>query len=311
MIPMFDGHCDTIMRCFEHPEAHISGTGGHWDLDRMHFGPSGQFFAFFWDSAANPDYRAMFDGMYTVFQRELDREKERVAFCRTGEEAQEAFRAEKLAAFLSVEGGELLGCDLGMLEEGWQKGVRAVNITWNHSNALSGSHCEEPERGLSPLGKDFVRRMQSLGMVVDVSHLSDPGFWDVMEVTEKPVMASHSNSRNVHFHTRNLTDEQITAIIQTGGVVGLNLCIPFVGNEPVTEDQLFAHIEHILDLGGEHALALGGDWDGIDQVPLGYGGVWGWEKLYESMLRRGYREELIRGIFFDNMMRVVSQVCIM
>ena len=256
---------------------------------------------------------AVYQESHAWFTRELEENRESMGQVRCMEDVARNQAQGKISAMLTLEDGAVIR-EVSQVDQLYAQGVRMVALTWNFSNSLGHPNSTDPakmELGLTALGRDVVARMEELGMVVDVSHLSDPGFWDVMEVTEKPVMASHSNSRNVHFHTRNLTDEQITAIIQTGGVVGLNLCIPFVGNEPVTEDQLFAHIEHILDLGGEHALALGGDWDGIDQVPLGYGGVWGWEKLYESMLRRGYREELVRGIFFDNMMRVVSQVCIM
>jgi membrane dipeptidase len=315
MIPVFDAHCDTVYRCVvEQKEAHFSGTGGHWDLNRMgNLSPLAQFFAVFWDSEkqaqSGQTAQTTFDRYYVTFQKELARLSDKLAFCRTAEEADAAFARGQGAAFLSVEGGELLDCSLSRLEEAYKLGVRAVNLTWNHANALSGSHCDQPERGLSDQGKAFVSRMQDLGMLVDVSHLSDPGFWDVLEQAEKPVMASHSNSRAAHFHTRNLTDGQFTAIIKNGGIVGLNLCPSFLGEEPVKEEQLFAHIEHFLDLGGEHTLALGGDWDGISHGPAGYNGIWDWEKLYEGMMRRNYSETLIRGIFFDNLMRVVRQVC--
>lgn len=315
-IPVFDAHCDTVMRCFEREDAHFSGTGGHWDWDRMgRLGPVAQFFALFWDSAEQKKLgrtsQWYFERYCAVFHRELERLDGALAFCRTGAEAEAAFARGQGAAFLSVEGGELLDGSLYRLEEAHQAGVRAVNLTWNHANTLSGSHCDQPERGLSAQGRDFVRRMQQLGMLVDVSHLSDPGFWDVVEMAEKPIMASHSDSRSTYFNTRNLTDEQFTAIIKNCGIVGINLCPVFLGEEPVREDQIFAHIEHFLDLGGEHTLALGGDWDGIGHGPEGYNGIWDWEKLYEGMLRRNYGETLIRGIFFDNLMRVVRQVCTM
>ena len=313
-IPVFDAHCDTISRCHSQPGRHFSGTGGPWDLDRTQaLSPLAQFFAIFWDSAGQREEssKARFDAQYQTFLREVDRLKGRLAFCRTGAEAQAAFARNQAAAFLSVEGGELLDCSLHRLDEAFALGVRAVNLTWNHANSLAGSHRDQPEQGLTAQGRAFVERMQKLGILVDVSHLSDAGFWDVVEMSEKPVMASHSNSRTAYFHTRNLTDEQFTAIIQNGGVVGLNLYTAFLGEEPVTEDQLIAHMEHFLDLGGEHTLALGSDWDGIDRAPAGYSGVWDWERLWEGLLRRNYREDLLRGIFFDNLMRIVSQVCIM
>ena len=150
---------------------------------------------------------------YALFEREMAANADLAAFCRTGAEAEAAFRSGRRAAFLSVEGAELLDCSLERLEEAHAMGVRAVNPTWNHVNALSGTNAEEPERGLTPQGRVFVRKMERLGMLVDVSHLSDPGFWDVAEELSGPFFASHSNARAVFSHPRNLTDEQFTAII--------------------------------------------------------------------------------------------------
>ncbi len=308
MIPLFDAHCDTLHRCAASPGSGFTG-GGQWDLAKMgRFCPKGQFFAIWWDSARENDG---FAAQYAVFQRECRRHSGAVSFCRTGAEGQAAARAGKLAAYLSVEGGELLECSLARLEEAWRLGVRCVNLTWNHANALSGSHCDRPEQGLTSLGRAFVRRMGELGMLIDVSHLSDAGFWDVMEATDRPVVATHSNSRSVFFHTRNLTDRQFTAIMDHNGAVGLNAYAAFLGPDPVTQDRLIAHLEHFLALGGEKTVALGGDWDGCDRLPAGCDGVWDWEKLYEALLRRNNKEDLVRDLFYNNLMRVVNEVCIM
>lgn len=312
-VPLFDAHCDTISRCARLTSAHFSGTGGQWDLDRMgECSPAAQFFAIFWDSARHPGESAqLFQDQYQVFRRELDRLGDRAAFCRSAGEAEAAFRQGKLAAFLSVEGGELLDCSLERLEEAHRLGVRAVNLTWNHANALSGSHCDQPERGLSPLGKNFVDRMEELGMLIDLSHLSDPGIWDVLERSAGPVLASHSNSRAVCSHTRNLTDGQMAVIIEKHGVIGLNLYDAFLTRGKATEDSAVAQIEHIWALGGRKSLALGGDWDGGITGPAGYEGVWDWARLYERLLRDNVPEGLIQDLFFNNMMRIVSEVCTM
>ena len=229
---------------------------------------------------------------------------DRVVHCRSGEDARQAHEQGKIAAFLSVEGAHSLNCDLDQLRLAYDRGVRAVNLTWNNANVLSGTNCQEPERGLSRQGREFVREMERLGMLVDVSHLSDPGFWDVMEMARRPIIASHSNARAVCPHTRNLTDEQFTAIIKNQGVVGLNLCREFVGGREDV-DALAAHLEHFLALGGERTVALGGDLDGCEPVK-GIPDIAGWAVFYERLLQLNYKESVLEDLFYNNFMRVVS-----
>lgn len=311
-ICLFDGHCDTISRCLEQGGG-FRRNAGHLDLERTAvFGPYAQFFAIFGDAATQPGLplRQLFQKEYAIFQREMAANSGLAVHCRTAEEADAAFRAGKRAAFLSVEGAELLDCDVERLEEAYRLGVRAVNITWNHANVLSGSNAEEKERGLSGQGREFVRRMNRLGMLVDVSHLSDPGFWDVAELCEGPFIASHSNARAVFSAPRNLTNRQFTAIIEHHGVAGLNMFADFLGADPDC-DTVISHLEHFLSLGGEKNVSIGGDWDGISRMPRGMSGIQDMAELYERLLRRNYSEALVRDVFFNNLMRVVSKVCTM
>lgn len=310
-IPVFDGHCDTLFHLTRMPQETMANSSGHWNLQKVHmFGNQAQFFAIFWDSAM-PLTGMMVKRELKNFKKECRRNKDAIQHCTTIEQAKQAWKEGKIAAFLSVEGAELIGCSLSGLKKAYNEGVRAVNLTWNHANALSGSHCDKPEQGLTELGREYVKEMQKLGMLVDVSHLSDPGFWDVMEITKKPVIATHSNSRAVFSHTRNLTDEQFTAIMKYHGVVGLNAYAKFLGEGIVTAETVMAHLEHFLSLGGEHSVALGGDWDGCNQLPQGWTGIWNWADFYELLLRNNYSEELVRDLFFNNMMRTVTKVCTM
>lgn len=309
---LFDGHCDTILRCY------LEGGGlrrqaGHLDLERRRGkGRWAQFFATFGSPEDMPG-RSLWEVFleeYALFRSEVDANADLVVFCRTGAEAQAAFAAGKTAAFLSAEGAELLDCDPDKLRLAHRMGVRAVNITWNHPNALSGTNAEERDRGLSDLGRAFVRTMGELGMLVDVSHLSDPGFWDVMEITDRTVVATHSNARAIFPHPRNLTDAQFTAIINTNGVAGLNMYAGFLGEDP-DFDTVVSHLEHFLALGGENNVSMGGDWDGITRMPRGMSGIQDMEKLYEHLLRRNYSESLLEKVFYSNLMRVVNEVCSM
>ena len=308
----FDGHCDTILRSFVDGRS-LRANGGHLDLERLsRFDRAAQFFAIFADKQeigglTMPD---CFHQMYDIFKRELAANADLAVHCRTAEEARSAWADGKVAAFLSGEGSELLGCSLEGLEEAYRLGVRAVNLTWNYENPLSGSNAEGADKGLTPLGRQFVRRMQELGMLVDVSHLSDPGFWDVMELATKPIFASHSDSRAVCGHKRNLTDAQFTAIISNHGVAGINMCVDFLGEDPDIS-TVVAHIDHWMALGGEKNISLGGDWDGIARTP---GGIWGVEdigRVAEELLRLNYKEEQVDDLCLNNLMRVVSEVCTM
>ena len=309
---LFDGHCDTILRCYMEGGG-LRRQAGHLDLERRRGkGRWAQFFATFGSPEDMPG-RSLWEVFleeYALFRSEVDANADLVVFCRTGEEARAAFAAGKTAAFLSAEGAELLDCDPDKLRLAHRMGVRAVNITWNHPNALSGTNAEEQDRGLSEQGRAFVKTMGELGMLVDVSHLSDPGFWDVMEVTDRPVVATHSNARAIFPHPRNLTDAQFTAIINTNGVAGLNMYAGFLGDDP-DFDTVVSHLEHFLALGGENNVSMGGDWDGITQMPQGMSGIQDMEKLYEHLLRRNYSESLLEKVFYSNLMRVVNEVCSM
>lgn len=308
---IFDGHCDTILRCYRTGSG-IDKNDGHLDLERMEaLGQCAQFFALFWSAGSKEKTpEQAFREEYAVFCRELERNADRIVQCRTAADIETAWAAGKQAAVLSVEGAELLGCDLAALEEAHAMGVRAVNLTWNYENALAGSNARSPEKGLTAAGKVFVRRMQELGMLVDVSHLSDPGFWDVIEIASKPIFASHSNARALCPHPRNLTDEQFSAIIKNGGVAGLNMCAEFVGEDP-TIDTLIAHIEHWFGLGGENHVSLGGDWDGISATPRDMTGYQDLERLADRLLRMNYSQDRVDGIFYRNLLRVVREVCTM
>lgn len=316
---VFDGHCDTILQSYLDGRGFVKNQG-HLDLERMaRCGQWAQFFAIFWPARRTPVPEMhrddldkplwdVFQAQYAIFTKELENNSDSLTFCRTAWEVEGAWAAGKQAALLSVEGAELLDCDTQKLEQAYKLGVRAINLTWNYENALSGSNDQAPEKGLTELGRAFVEKMQALGMLVDVSHLSDPGFWDVIGMAKKPIFASHSNSRTVCFHPRNLTDEQFTAIIENHGVAGLNMCDLFLGPAPDL-DTAVAHIEHWLGLGGEKNISLGGDWDGITHPPRGVSGIQDLGKLVERLLARNYSEGLIEDLLCNNLIRVVSEVC--
>ena len=226
----------------------------------------------------------------------------RLAF--TGAEVDRAAADGKMAAILSIEGAELIGCDPGQVETAAEWGVRFLNPVWNWPNVLSGTNCRDTDRGLSPLGADFLRQLEACHICPDVSHISDPGFWDVVRLARGPVVATHSNSRALCPHRRNLTDDMFRAIRDSGGVVGLNLYRPFVGPAG-TMEELVAHVEHFLSLGGEKALCLGGDLDGCEELAAGMEGIQDVPQLWQALADRGYPRQLLEDLFWNNLRRLI------
>ena len=306
-IPCFDAHCDTISACTLEGRS-LRKNSGHLDLERLRrFSKAAQVFALYADGAGFPAGTLLrqCEAMRDVFLSEAARNRDILTFCPQGRGVKAANEDGKIGALLSIEGGELLNCDPANLElaAGW--GVRSINITWNHANALSGSHMERPEQGLTDRGREWLRESQRLGLLVDVSHLSDRGFWDVMDMTDRPVIASHSNSRAVCGHSRNLTDDMFRAICQTGGVAGINFWLHFVGGAFSMEDIL-RHVDHFMELGGAKHLALGGDLDGCDALAGGMKGLEDLPMLWNALSAHGYDNATLEDIFYNNLLRVME-----
>lgn len=211
-----------------------------------------------------------------------------------------------VCAMLGIEGGEGIGGSIKRLYELFDKGVRLVTLTWNHENEISGTAYENGG-GLKPFGREAVREMENLGIMVDVSHLSDKGFYDVLEMTNKPFIASHSNSRKVCNIFRNLTDNMFVSLKQKGGVTGINLCPDFLGENPGV-DTIVSHIEHFMALGGEDNVGIGADFDGVPALPEGIRGTEDLYKIFDRLMSLNYSEELCEKIAYKNMMRVFSEV---
>ena len=188
---------------------------------------------------------------------------DRLAQVRTMAQAQEALDAGKFAGMLTVENAKLLAAGEGIAAHLAEAGVRVASLSWNGANPLASGH--NTEGGLTDLGRRAVAELEDAGIVVDVSHLNDPGFEDLLQVAKKPIIATHSNSRAVRDVPRNLTDDQFRAIRDAGGLVGLNFCRDFVsGSGDPSQEELLAHVEHWLDLDGASVIALGSDYDGCD-----------------------------------------------
>jgi membrane dipeptidase len=300
-IPLFDAHCDTAAAILKHGGG-LRKNRYNLDLERYAaYSPRGQVFAIW----ATPGTADIYDRTMAVLRQELTANADLVALCRNAQEARAAQETGRLAAFLSIEGAEILDCDLYRLHQSYQDGVRIIHLCWNHDNVLTGAAMDSGA-GLTARGREFARAAWGLGMLIDLSHISEAAFWEVAELAPGPVIAGHSNARALCDHPRNLTDDQFCAIARSGGVAGLNLWTEFLGLGRDVE-AVVAHAEHFLALGGAGSVCLGGDWDGVDdELPAGITGIQDAGKIYEAMLRRNWSEELVRGIFCRNIMRVLE-----
>ncbi len=306
-----DAHCDTITELLQNGQE-LRQNNCHIDINRLkQYNGYVQFFAAF----ISPDQARMgalscvlsiIDKLYL----EIENNKNDIMLCRNYSDITHALQNKKIAAVLSIEGGEALEGNISALRMLYELGVRAMTLTWNPRNQLADGVGEKNTGGgLTSFGREVVGEMNRLGMLVDVSHISEAGFWDVINLTSAPIIASHSNAKKICGHARNLTDEQLLALKKNGGVPGLNLYPVFLSNSgKASIKDAIDHIEYILALTDENTLGLGADFDGIDSTPEGLEGVQHMGTLFNELLRLNYSEDIVRKIAGENFLRVIKDV---
>jgi membrane dipeptidase len=324
---VIDGHCDTILSLMDRPGwpgyrkrgFFVRNASGHIDLPRLkEGGVTCQVMALYIEPPYKPTRSArrvmeMLDAFYALLDESEDFE---LATC--AKDIERAKSLGKTCALLSIEGGEAVEGSLGLLREYYRLGVRAMGLTWNQRNDIADG-CGEKSAGsgLTDFGVSLVKEMERIGMLVDVSHLSDSSFWAVANIAERPFIASHSNCRAVASHRRNLTDEQIEALAKKGGVIGVVFCPAFVdeNRDNVSLKRICDHIDHLKSVVGVDHIGIGSDFDGYGS-PLGgpdapkvvISDVSEMPKITEELVSRGYTEEEIKKILGGNWLRVYREV---
>lgn len=326
---IIDAHCDTALSVLEKGAdfydndcqldiKRLLGDGfgdkdkTHGDGDKSHENGNGrvQFFAAFADpvkyrGSALTRVHSIIDCVYRA--QELYNDK--ITVCASARDIDKAAVEDKVAAILTVEGGEALNGELSILRQLYRIGVRSLTLAWNHRNLLADGSGERFGAGLSEFGRQVVAEMNRLGMIVDVSHLCEASFYDVLELTKAPVIASHSNSRVVCDHVRNLNDTQLEMIKANGGVIGINFYPYFLNNTgEASIDDVVKHIEHICSVTGENHIGIGSDFDGIECTPRGLEGPQCVYSLFDRLSRMNYSNVFIEKFAGLNFMRVISEV---
>ena len=298
----FDLHCDTAGECFDR-HCGLYDNSLHVSLKRASkYKKWAQVFAV-WidDSFRGEDAWQRFEKVSGSFLGQLSDHAGFPVLCTCGEDLEKIEDSARNAAILSIEGGAALGGKIEHLYDAFRKGARLVTLTWN-GRCEAGDGCMVPDAGgLTSFGFDVVREMERLDMTVDVSHLSENGFRDVLRAARKPFVASHSDSKAIYDCPRNLADWQFHEIAERRGLVGLNLYKGFVDKEKPDIDSLSRHADHFLELGGEDALAVGADFDGSEPID-GVKGVEDMDKVYGAMVTR-FGETVSDKIFYGNAYR--------
>jgi membrane dipeptidase len=241
----------------------------------------------------------------------------RLRICRTVEDIRHCIEAKVLAAVLHIEGAEAIDPELGALDVLYQAGLRSLGPVWSRPNAFGHGvpfRCpSSPDigPGLTDLGKELIRTCNRLKILIDLSHLNERGFWDVAELSDAPLIATHSNAHALSPHSRNLTDRQLAAIRASNGMVGVNFAVSFLRSDgrqdrdtPV--ELIVDHVEHMLEQVGEDGVGFGSDFDGA-MVPKGLGNAAGLPALVEAMRARGYGQPLIDKLCYRNWLRVLER----
>lgn len=314
-----DLHCDTLLRAcgsnvqdlYQMPDA-MAGAG------KLEVGGClAQCFAIFMPPKGRPgmpEDEELIARADAVYENTLRLHPDRIARARNAAEIQANDAAGRMSAILTMEDGRAVEGKMENLERFYEMGVRILSLTWNSANCFGAPNSKDPAemaRGLTPFGKEAIERMNELGMAVDVSHLSDGGFWDVSEISRVPFLATHSNCRSLCPHQRNLTDEMIRKLADKGGISGVNFYGAFL-NADVTDERSTAamiarHARHLADVGGVDCVALGSDFDGIsgqlevdgaDKMPL----------VFDALAKEGFTESEIEKVAWRNAMRFIGDV---
>ena len=311
---VIDGHCDSVhlftgvRGSYEFGEENIIG---HIDLPRLKRGGIDvQFFALY----VEPEYqlcgalrRAII--LMEHFYRVMGKYKDEITLILDQDSLDKALTAGKIAALLSLEGGEALGQDMEVLHSLHRLGLRSIGLTWNGRNMLAdGVGVGSSAGGLTPFGRAIVTEMNTLGMVVDAAHLAPRGFYELLELSSAPVVVTHANASAIYNHKRNLTDDQLRLLNEQGGVVGLSFYPAFISQQKsATVDMLLDHFSYIADRFGTDLLGIGSDYDGIPEAVQGLEDVSRLPLLTHGLMKRGFTKDEITKILGGNFLRVLRK----
>ncbi|NHJ86436.1 MAG: membrane dipeptidase [Asgard group archaeon] len=311
---IIDGHTDVLLALKQQGRTfNQESIKGHVDLPRMKKGNVAAMFFAIWPGI-NQYY--IHSGSRQLIEL-IEDPKNQAMFIKKPTDLEVAHKENKVGVIYHIEGVGGFDTEMHLLNILYRIGLRSFGITWSDLNIFGSGTSFDPNtpedtRGITAEGKELIKEANKLGVIVDVSHLSDKSFWDVLDTTTKPIIASHSSCREISPHSRNLTDEMIKAIADINGLIGINF-----GNSFLREDcqrstdtpytKIIDHIDHIVKLVGPNHVAFGSDFDGTG-IPDSLGDVTGYNLLVKELEKRKYSDEDINKICHDNFIRIFKEV---
>lgn len=323
-----DFHCDAVLATL--PDSafvigapvkrtlDVRSSEGHVDVPRLlEGGVDCQVFSHFVEPIYNPVAPQRMLQVLGYSLTEIEKNKDRLDIATSATQIMKN-HGEKISIMIGFEGGEAIAQDLRLLRVYYRLGLRRLTLCWNNRNFIAdGVRWQRSKGGLTEFGASVVEECNRLGIVVDVSHMTDPGFWDVLAVSKEPVIASHSNSRVLCPSSRNLSDEMIKALVEKDGIIGVNYASMFLrdpkevraGKIP-TVGTVVDHIDHMVEVAGTvRNIGLGSDFDGVPSMAQGLEDVSRLPNLTKELVVRGYSQKDVEGILGHNFLRIIEQVC--
>ncbi|MHA6485204.1 dipeptidase [Paenibacillus sp. strain BS8-2] len=301
---IFDAHCDVLSKLLQNPELDFANGQEGLDVTLNRMLSSGicvQSFAVYLPQRWSREFTYVLESIDLFYERILSLPQMKII--RTQSDLRIALNGDRIGAMLSLEGVDSLHGNLAYLRILYHLGLRTVGITWNRANWAADGVLEPRKGGFTSAGMDLISECNRLGLIMDVSHLAEKGFWELIEASRKPVIASHSNASAISPRLRNLSDDQIRALIQRDGVIGITFVPPFVSTEQlVSLDQLLLHIDHVCALGGKRNIGFGSDFDGIQEWITGLEHAGQYDRLVNLLLKH-YKEEDVEHFVYGNWSR--------
>lgn len=306
---LVDSHCDSIQQCDMRRHGIVNPYNFSARCQQLQF--VAMFCSWPGDTVEKCFQRAVrYIGNFYIA---MNSESEKIVQVRTYADIERAFKEGKHAALMTVEGGTGVVEGLKVFNDFYNAGVRVFGLAWLSNQLAKSNRLEsgEEDTGLTDYGREIVHEGNRLGMIFDVSHLSDKSFWDLAEIAKKPLIATHSNFRTLCSHSRNLTDDMAKHIIKTDGMIGLNLGREFVHDDHDKQDveHYFKHVDYCLELGGEDHIGFGCDIDGLSGIyPTPLDETCSiHDRLIDFMLQKNYSETLVKKIVGENYLNYLKK----